>query len=250
MPLPQRGTTSSRLTLDQVGQMSIGRPFETALRAWKAETRPKTIPFRQDLSIAATPNGKPCGRARSARGRGWWKSRSGAAAALFTAGIAARTAGKVLWCVTRSDLFAPAIEQAGLPPGRVSYVEAGDEKSVLACFEEGFRGGFGAVIAEIVRVSMTASRRLQLAAEKLRRYRHRHSPLASADGVTDFGRRALSLSFNADQQGRARLPAAASAYALALGCEISYADHFVYAADVDLGNRARARPVIDESIVM
>jgi hypothetical protein len=89
----------------------------------------------------------------------------GAAAALFTAGIATRTAGKVLWCVTRPDLFAPAIEQADLPPGRVIYVEAGDEKSVLACFEEGLRGGFGAVIAEIARLSMTTSRRLQLAAE-------------------------------------------------------------------------------------
>jgi protein ImuA len=33
----------------------------------------------------------------------------GAAAALFTAGIAARTHGKVLWCVTRPDLFAPAL---------------------------------------------------------------------------------------------------------------------------------------------
>lgn len=43
-------------------------------------------------------------------------------------------------------------------------VEAGDEKSVLACFEEGLRGGFGAVVAEIARLSMTASRRLQLAA--------------------------------------------------------------------------------------
>ena len=32
---------------------------------------------------------------------------NGAAAALFTAGIAARTTGKVLWCVTRQDLFAP-----------------------------------------------------------------------------------------------------------------------------------------------
>jgi protein ImuA len=31
----------------------------------------------------------------------------------------------VLWCGTRPDLFAPAIEQAGLPPGRVIYVEAG-----------------------------------------------------------------------------------------------------------------------------
>ncbi|CAN7727329.1 ImuA family protein [Mesorhizobium sp. LjRoot246] len=89
----------------------------------------------------------------------------GAAAALFAAGIAARTAGKVLWCVTRPDLFAPAIEQAGLPPGRVIYVEAGDEKSALGCFEEGLRGGFGAVVAEIARLSMTASRRLQLAAE-------------------------------------------------------------------------------------
>jgi protein ImuA len=38
----------------------------------------------------------------------------GAAAALFTAGIAARTRGQVLWCVTRQDLFAPAIAQAGL----------------------------------------------------------------------------------------------------------------------------------------
>src|SRR5208337_1847478 len=64
----------------------------------------------------------------------------GAAAALFAAGIAARTRGKVLWCL--------------------------DEKSVLVCFEEGLRhGGLGAVIAEVARLSMTASRRLQLAAE-------------------------------------------------------------------------------------
>jgi hypothetical protein len=33
----------------------------------------------------------------------------GAAAALFAAGIAARTRGRVLWCVTRQDLFAPSI---------------------------------------------------------------------------------------------------------------------------------------------
>lgn len=90
----------------------------------------------------------------------------GAAAASFAAGIAARTAGKVLWCVTRQDLFAPALAQAGLHPDRVIYVEAGDEKSVLACFEEGLRHpGLGAVVAEVARLSMTASRRLQLAAE-------------------------------------------------------------------------------------
>jgi protein ImuA len=90
----------------------------------------------------------------------------GAAAALFAAGIAARTRGLVLWCVTRQDLFAPALAQAGLVPDRVIYVEAGDETSVLICFEEGLRHGrLGAAIAEVARLSMTASRRLQLAAE-------------------------------------------------------------------------------------
>src|SRR6202035_5235203 len=70
----------------------------------------------------------------------------GAAAALFAAGIAARLRGQVLWCLTRPDLFAPALTQAGLVPDRVIYVEAGDEKSVLICFEEGLRlGGLGAV---------------------------------------------------------------------------------------------------------
>jgi protein ImuA len=90
----------------------------------------------------------------------------GAAAALFAGGIAARTKGKVLWCVTRQDLFAPALAQVGLGPDRVIYVDACDERSVLACFEEGVRhGGLGAVVAEVARLSMTSSRRLSLAAE-------------------------------------------------------------------------------------
>jgi protein ImuA len=90
----------------------------------------------------------------------------GAAAALFAAGIAARTHGKVLWCVTRPDLFAPALSQAGLKSDRVMYLEGGDDKTVLACFEEGLRhGGLGAVVAEVARLPMAASRRLQLAAE-------------------------------------------------------------------------------------
>jgi protein ImuA len=90
----------------------------------------------------------------------------GAAAALFAAGIAARTVGQVLWCVTRQDLFAAALAQAGLAADRVIYVEAGDEKALLASFEEGARhGGLGAVVAEVSRLSMTSSRRLHLAAE-------------------------------------------------------------------------------------
>ncbi len=91
----------------------------------------------------------------------------GAAAALFAAGVAARTRGKVLWVITRPDLFAPALAQAGLAPDRVIYVEAGNDKTVLACFEEGLRhGGLGAVVGEVARLDMTASRRLQLCAEE------------------------------------------------------------------------------------
>jgi hypothetical protein len=73
-----------------------------------------------------------------------------AAGALFTAGIAARTRGKVLWCIARSDLFAPALSQAGLKPDRVIYLEASDEKTILASFEECLRHcGLGAAIAEV-----------------------------------------------------------------------------------------------------
>ncbi len=83
----------------------------------------------------------------------------GAAAALFAAGIAARTRGRVLWCVTRQDLFAPALAAAGLAPDRVIYVEAGDDKAVLACFEEALRHSkLGAIVAEVSRLSMIASR--------------------------------------------------------------------------------------------
>jgi len=90
----------------------------------------------------------------------------GAAAALFAAGVMARLEGPVLWCLTRRDLFAPALAQAGLHPDRVIYAEVGDEKTVLACFEEALRhGGLAGVVGEVATLSMTASRRLQLAAE-------------------------------------------------------------------------------------
>lgn len=90
----------------------------------------------------------------------------GAAAVLFAAGVVARTKGKVLWCFTRPDLFAPALAQIGLYPDRVIYVEASDDTMVLACAEEGLRhGGLGATVAEVTHLPMTASRRLQLAAE-------------------------------------------------------------------------------------
>ncbi|MDP9808078.1 hypothetical protein J2W42_000916 [Rhizobium tibeticum] len=61
----------------------------------------------------------------------------------------------------------PALAQAGLHPKRVVFVEGDKEEDVLASMEECLSyGGLGAVVGEIVRLPMTASRRLQLAAEK------------------------------------------------------------------------------------
>jgi protein ImuA len=91
----------------------------------------------------------------------------GAAAALFVAGIAARTSGKIVWCLTRPDLFFPALAQVGLHHNRVVFVESDKEEDVLASMEEALSfGGLGAVVGELVRLPMVASRRLQLSAEK------------------------------------------------------------------------------------
>jgi protein ImuA len=87
-------------------------------------------------------------------------------ATLFTAGIAARLEGPVLWCLNRRDLFAPGLMNAGLHPDRVIYAETFRERDILPTMEEGLREkSLAAVIGEVTRLGLTASRRLQLAAE-------------------------------------------------------------------------------------
>jgi protein ImuA len=88
----------------------------------------------------------------------------GAAAALLVAGLLARRRGTVLWALERADLFAPGLAAAGLHPDRVVFAEAG--RSVLLVMEEALRhAGLAAVVGEVGRLGLTASRRLQLAAE-------------------------------------------------------------------------------------
>ena len=90
----------------------------------------------------------------------------GAAAALFLAGVLARMEGPVLWVQEQPDLFAPGLACAGLHPARLVFAEAG--KDVLAAMEEGLaHPGLAAVVGEFSgRLSLVASRRLQLGAEK------------------------------------------------------------------------------------
>jgi protein ImuA len=92
-----------------------------------------------------------------------------AATTLFLAGIAAREAaeadGPVLWASCRSDLYAPGLAQAGLPSSSVIYAQPRDDAALLAVIEDAVRDGTPSVIvAEATRVSMVATRRLQLVA--------------------------------------------------------------------------------------
>ncbi len=130
-------------------------------------TRPKTVlPFGiREIDERLPGGGLAYGAIHEFAGGGPGAV-DGAATAMFAAGIAARTKGKVVWCLARPDLFAPALAQVGLHPDRVIYVEAIKEDYVLESFEEALRfGGLGAVVAELVRLPTVASRRLQLAAE-------------------------------------------------------------------------------------
>lgn len=112
-----------------------------------------------------------------------------ATATLFLAGILARLSGPVLWVLKARDLFAPGLAGVGLHPDRVIYAETGGrDADILRAMEEGLRhggpeadgaGGLAAVVGELTRLPLTASRRLHLAAEAagtpalvLRRWRH------------------------------------------------------------------------------
>ena len=92
--------------------------------------------------------------------------RHGAAAALFAASLLAGGQKPVLWVLAVRDLFPAGIAAAGLHPDRVIYAETGSADAVLPVAEEGLRHpGLAGVVAEVARITVQASRRLQLAAE-------------------------------------------------------------------------------------
>lgn len=102
--------------------------------------------------------------------RGAVHEAAGAAAAGFAAMLAGRLEGPVLWCVdadARADLYGPGLEAFGLHPARVIVVRCQGRTDLLWAMEEGLRTPvLAAVIGEPPDiVDLTASRRLQLAAE-------------------------------------------------------------------------------------
>ncbi|RSV14916.1 protein ImuA [Sphingomonas sp. ABOLF] len=140
-----------------------------------------------------------------------------AAATLFLAGIAAREArhagGPVLWVSCRSDLYAPGLAQGGLPSAEVIHAQPRDDNALLAVVEDAVRDGTpSAVVAEAGRISMVASRRLQLVAADadlpvllLRRHRRRdRDPLGEPSAAWTRWRIASAPSGRLDVAGVGR----------------------------------------------
>lgn len=119
-----------------------------------------------EIDAALPWGGLPCGLHEIAAPVG-----DGAAAA-FAAVLAARRKGPVLWCrsrrsgLKRGDPYGPGLTGFGLAPDRLILVDAGRPVDLLWAMEEAARTrGLATVLGEGVQADLTASRRLQLAAE-------------------------------------------------------------------------------------
>src|SRR5271165_1681578 len=141
---------------------------------------------RSDGAVRLAPACRHPARSRHRRASSGRRPRPGCAA---RGGVLARTEGPVIWALIRPDLFAPALDAVGLHPDRVIFAHAGTSESVLMAMEEALREpGLGGVVGEIEgRLGLTASRRLQLAAEvsgtlgiALRRSRRQDDPASDA----------------------------------------------------------------------
>ena len=123
------------------------------------------LPFGLAPLDAALPGGGlPVNALHEAMGTGP-DLQHAAAAARFAAGVLARRPGPVLWVMEQADLFAPGLASAGLHPDRVIFAHAG--RAGLLVMGEGLRHrGLAGVVLELSGpLSLTASRRLHLAAE-------------------------------------------------------------------------------------
>ena len=95
---------------------------------------------------------------------------TGSAAGGFVAMLAGRFTGPVLWCVmarSRTELYGPGLAAFGLDTRRLVIARCASRQDMLWAMEEGLRDpALAVVVGEPDRaIALTASRRLQLAAE-------------------------------------------------------------------------------------
>ncbi len=124
----------------------------------------RTLPFGvPDLDSVFPAGGLPLGCLHEVTGEG-----PGAGTA-FTAGLLAKlatAAAPVVWIVRGRDLHAAGLAAYGLTPDRLIAVRATRDADALWAMEEALRcKRLSAVLGEVGALDLTASRRLQLAAE-------------------------------------------------------------------------------------
>jgi protein ImuA len=117
-------------------------------------------------------NGLPRGALHEFAGTGADREQAAAAAGFAALWLAKlQAAGPVLWILRGADrsaidLYAHGVRQQLLDPERLILLVVRRDEEVLWAMEEGLKArGLGAVLGEIGRLDLTASRRLQLAAE-------------------------------------------------------------------------------------
>lgn len=142
--------------------------------------RPRVVPCGAgDIDAALPGGGLTCGALHEVLAATY---RDMGAAMGFAAALAARCAqiapdAPVLWCESGhapfdgGALYGPGLAEFGLDPARLIIVSPPKEVDLLWTIEEALRlGAFAAVVGEIdgraARLDLTATRRLQLAAEE------------------------------------------------------------------------------------
>lgn len=87
--------------------------------------------------------------------------------------------GACLWISTRRTLFPPALKFFGIEPDRVIFIDLHKEQDLLWAIEEALKcDALAAVVGELREITLTESRRLQLAVEHSRvtGFLHRYNP--------------------------------------------------------------------------
>jgi len=107
---------------------------------------------------------------------------SAAATAGFISALASpliKKGGAGIWIGSYGKIFPPALQQFGIEPSRIIFIDLQKEKDLLWAVEEALKcHGLAAVFAEIQSLSFTASRRFQLAVEQseVTGFIHRSNP--------------------------------------------------------------------------
>lgn len=90
----------------------------------------------------------------------------------FIAGILTglmQKGGAAIWINQSKKLYPPAFTQFGIKPDRLLFIDVRKQQEALWVMEEALQyGGLAAVVGDLHKIDLTASRRLQLAVEKSR----------------------------------------------------------------------------------